>query len=946
MRLNAVMISRTTWWVLLSFFWAGSFGWAQSSGDRDAPFAIDPDVRYGKLENGLTYYVRENQKPEGRAMLNLVVNVGSLQEEDDEQGIAHFLEHMAFNGTERFAKHEIIDFLEGIGMRFGSHLNASTSFNETIYKLEIPTDDAETVSKAFMILEDWASGILFEAEEIDSERGIIIEEWRSRKGVGQRLLEKQLPLTYYGSKYVDRLPIGLVPVIEKLTRDQFLSFYERWYRPDLMAIVAVGDFDGEWIEAMIQERFAGLETPDDAPERLSYPLADHDETLFSIETDPELSGSSVGMYLKTDRREYGTPRLYRQNLVDRIYFSMINNRLRERAQKEDPPFLGAGLGRGNFGREKGYYRIGVGVIGDDYQMALKATMQEVERARRDGFAASELNRVKVNLLRSMEKAYDERDKRQSTSFLREYINHFLQGEPSPGLETELEWTRAFLEEITVEEVSRVGDFIEQETNRVLIYAATEEEGKAMPTSDELLAALELDERDALEAYDDGVSGQPLVASLPKPGTIAESIYHDSIDTHEWRLSNGVRVIAKKTDFKNDEILMSAFSPGGSSLFSDEDSVSGSFATSILGQSGLGGFDTIQLRKKLAGTIAGASPGISSIYETFRGSASPKDLKTLFELTHLHFVQPRLDMKAYASMKRRLIASVENRLKSPNAVFSDAITEALYQGHPRHRPISVELVEEVDPERAFALYKERFADASDFTFLFVGSIDLDVLKGYATQYLASLPALGRKEEGRFNGDAMAEGKLEVTVDANIEQKSIVRVMYHGDAEWSPVNEYTLGFAVDVLNIRLRERLREKESKVYGAGVSGAMSRFPRQTFSSGFSFTCDPENADGLIASAREEIEFLQKEGPLAEDLEKVRQQRVRSYEKGLKENRFWLSALSRYLRQDRPMESILESPKITQAVTAEAVQKMAQLYFDDRNRLIAKLNPISPEAAN
>ena len=626
----------------------GAMAWGQGAVELDAPFGADPDLRMGRLDNGLTYYVRSNPKPEGRALLRLVVNVGSLQEEDDEQGLAHFLEHLAFNGTENFAKHEIIDFLEGVGMRFGSHLNASTSFNETIYKLEVPTDDEAIVSKALLILEDWASGILFETEEIEKERGIVIEEWRARKGVGQRLMEKQLPLMYYGSKYVDRLPIGLVPIIESLSREQFLSFYQKWYRPDLMAIVAVGDFDAAAIEQSIRERFADLENPADAPERRSYPLENHEETFFMIETDPELTSSSAGVYFKTDIREQGTPRTYRQSLIENIYFSMMNNRLYERAKEAEPPFVGAGVGRGALGREKAYYRMGVGFIGDQYELGMKAMMQEVERARRDGFAQTELDRVKANILRSLEKAWDERDKRQSSSFVREYISNFTVNEPIPGLEKELALTRRFLRDLSLADVNAVGAFVDQKENRFIAYTAPEKTDSIAPRSDELLQALVLKERDALAAYDDGVSEAPLLPNEPTPGSIVETVYRESIDTHEWRLSNGIRVIAKTTDFKNDEILVSAFSPGGSSLFAEEDVVSGSFATTVLSQSGLGQFDSIQLGKKLTGKIARSSASISGGYESLRGSASPKDLKTFFELTHLRFVEPRLDLENDAS----------------------------------------------------------------------------------------------------------------------------------------------------------------------------------------------------------------------------------------------------------------------------------------------------------
>ncbi len=912
--------------------------------DWHATMPIDPDLKVGQLDNGLRFYIRENQKPEGRAMLRLVVNVGSLQEEEDEQGLAHFLEHMAFNGTKNFRKHELIDFLEGVGMRFGSHLNASTSFNETIYKLEVPVGDPETLDKAFLILEDWASNIQFEEEEIEKERGVVIEEWRARKGVGQRLSEKQLPLLYFGSKYVDRLPIGLVPVIESLTREQFVDFYTKWYRPELMAVVAVGDFDADLIESKIRSHFAHLENPADSPERTTYPIADHEGTLFSIETDPELSASSLGIVFKTELREQGTAHQYRQSLVERIYFSLINGRLRERAQKENPPYTGAGLGRGSLGREKSYYRLGVGLIGNDYEGGVKSLMQEVDRARRDGFEQSELDRIKVRMLRGLEQAYDERDKRQSSSFLREYTSNFLENEPIPGLEFELNLTRSILSDLKLSEVNAVGAFVDRTDNRVALYAATENETFRKPTTDELLAAMRLTPEDSLGAYDDGVSEAPILTAKPIPGSIVEEIYHESIDTYEWVLSNDVRVIAKATDFKNDEILVSAFSPGGTSLFEDDEIVSGRFATGITSQSGLGRFDAIELRKKRAGKIARAQLGISGEYESVRGSASPKDLEHFFQILHMRFMEPRLDLEAFRSMKKRMISSVENRLKSPNAVFSDAITEALFGGHPRHRPMSLKLIEEIDPQLSFELYKERFADASDFTFVFIGSLDIEELKKYLLLYVASLPDLDREETHRFNGDSPVGGKLNVVVEKNLENKSSVQVLFHGEAQWSPENSYALGFTTDILRMRFRESMREEAGKVYGAGVSGSLIRIPQERFSSGFSFTCDPGNVESLIAIGRNEIRNLQENGPNDVDVEKVRQQRLRSHEKGMEQNGYWMSGFSNYLRTERPLDSILEAPKRAMQFKATAAQEAAKRYFDHTNVLVAILNPL-PETS-
>lgn len=919
---------------------------ALSEAELDAPLSLDPTIRIGQLDNGFQYLIRENKKPEGRALLRLVVNVGSLQEEDDEKGIAHFVEHMAFNGTKHFEKHELTDFIEGVGMRFGSHLNASTSFNETIYKLEIPLDDPETVEKGFLILEDWASNILFDPEEIDKERGVVIEEWRARKGVGQRIQEKQRPVLYHGSKYVDRLPIGEVPIIESLTAEQFRSFYSKWYRPELMSLVVVGDFETDEIEERIKSHFSRLKNPPHSPERIEYPLAEHAETLFSIETDQELSRSSMGVLLKTERASYGTARSFRNRLVENVYFSLINNRLRERTKLENPPFLGAGVGRGRLGREMGYYSLNLGLIDADYEGGLKGLLQEIERARLDGFEESEFERIKVNILRSLEKIYAEREKQESGSFLREYISHFLVGESILGLEAELALVRSLLSELSLTEVNAVGASFQQSDNRVILFTAPEKEGYVKPTEAQLIAALALDEEDRLKAYDDGVSDVPLLPELPEAGSIASELYHESIDAHEWHLSNGIRVIAKATDFKNDQILIGGFSPGGHSLFSDENFVSGVFASNIVGQSGMGEFDSIELGKKLAGKIVSSSAGVGGVYESVKGSASPKDLETYFQLLHLQITHPRLDLGAFASMKKRMLASVENRLKSPNAVFADAISDALYSGHPRRRPMSVELVNEIDPQLAYKLYQERFADVGDFTLVVVGNVDLEQLKVYLKRYIASLPSFGRVEEGRFTGDEKTAGRQELVVAKNAEQKSVVRVMYYGPAEWSVENALALGFTKEVLNFRLREKLREEESKVYGANVSGGIRRFPVQSFSTGFSFTCEPSNADELIAMTRAEIERLQMEGPLAEDLEKVRQQRLRSHEKNMKQNGYWMSSLLRSLKQERPLDSILELPERVRNFDGKEVQRAAQLYFNDANELVARLDPLPSEESS
>lgn len=922
-----------------------SFAIAQGEIDLDAPLTPDPAIRIGTLENGFKYYLKHNTRPENRAVIRLVVNVGSLQEEDEQRGIAHFVEHLAFNGTERFAKHEIVDFIEKIGMRFGADLNATTSYNETIYKLQVPLDDESVTDKAFMIVRDWADGILFEEEEIEKERGVILEEWRARKGLRMRMMEAQIPYLYHDSKYAERLTIGTPETIRSVSREDFLNFYQKWYRPDTMAFIAVGDFDVDAFEERVKETFSGLQAPPESTDRGTYPIPDHEGTMYSIETDPELRSASLNVLIKRPFPEQATAGAMRKSLVERLYLSMINARLSERAKEAKPPFAGAGVGVGVLGREKGYFSLGLGFIGDRYEEGVTAVMQEIERARREGFTETEFERSLANEFRGLERLFEERDKRESPTFASELTRSFLIGESTMGIEREVALVRRLYETISLPEVNAVGDALLEDDNRVALFTAPEQDELEPPSPDDIASFLQLEPSEHLESYDDGVSDDPLLAELPEPGTVKEEIYHEEIDTQEWILSNGIRVFLKSTDFKNDEIIMKSFSPGGTSLVSDDDFEESRIAIQLVNQSGLGDYDAVQLRKKLAGKAMQVSIGFDGMYELGGGSTSLKDMETFFQLLYMQFVHPRLDLDAFASVKARIRTSLENRLKSPFAVWNDEVEQVLFQNHFRHQPPTIEKLESIDPQVAFDVYRDRFAEAGDFTFVFVGNIDLDTIRPFIERYVASLPTIGREEEGRFIGDNRAKGHLEVTTDKNVEDKTVVRVMYYGDATWSAEENLIFGMTREVLNIRLRESLREEQGKVYGARVSGGIGRIPIQEFTSTISFTSEPGSADEVIELALDEIKKLQSEGPLVEDLEKVKESRHRSYEKGLKENGFWLNAIISYLKTGRDFSELLEYDERVDAVTSEDIKRAAQHYFDDTNRLIAKLNPASAKNA-
>lgn len=919
--------------LLLSF--AASSSIAQDTGK----LAIDSQITRKTLPNGLTYYIRKNKKPENRATFRLVVNAGSILETEKEQGLAHFLEHMAFNGTKNFAKSELVDFLEGIGMKFGADLNAYTSFDETVYKLEVPMDDEVVLDKTFQVLEDWAHLIVFEPEEIEKERGVVIEEWRTRRNAQGRLQEKQLPVLLNNSLYAERLPIGKTNVISSVQRQTFVDFYRRWYRPDLMAVIAVGDFDVDAIEAKIVKHFGHLKNPENAPKRIKPDVPDHKETLFSIETDPELPYSMVQIACKHPVSSQDTAEDYRRGLVERLYSTMLNQRLGERVQEANPPYLFGAMRKNRLVRVKEMAAQMAVVKEGDFANGLKALLVEARRAEEHGFTPTELNRAKADFLRGMEKAYEERDKTVSSRYADEYVRNFLQNEPIRGIEEQLRITREALVTVKLEEVNRAADRWITTENRVVLFSAPEKTGLKVPTREEILNAIASAEKVPVTAYDDGMTDAPLISREPKPGKVISEKRDEKLGVTEWKLSNDITVLLKPTTFKNDQILMTASSPGGDSLVSNKDYLSGSMATTIAGQSGLGSFDLIQLQKKLAGKVASVSPSIGGISEGLGGSASPRDLDTWFQLMHLQFGAPRQDAKAFKSLLAQYRAVLRNRSTDPQSVFGDAVEEAMYGDHPRHQPMSVELLEELDHATALRVYQQRFADASDFTFVFVGSFEPEDLKPYVEKYLASLPDLDREEKGRHTGDNRQAGRVSVEVRKGREDKSSVQLTFHGAAKWSMKDRYALRCAVDVLRIQLREALREDKGGVYGVGVSGGMSREPKETFSCNISFTCSPANVNDLIKTALAEAKKLQQEGPSEENLAKIRETHLRTHEKGLKQNGFWLSNLSFYRRCDLPFAGILEGPEKIEAMTSKEIQGAARKYFSRKNMLTAKLFP-------
>ncbi len=893
----------------------------------------DPAVRIGRLANGLTYYIRENAEPENRAFLRLVVNAGSMQEDEDQLGLAHFVEHMAFRGTAEFEGSEIVEYLESLGMRFGPDVNAYTSFEETVYMLQVPTDRPELVEQGFHVLEQWAHQVSFEEDAIDRERGVIYEEWRVGRGAQARLRDQHFPVLFEGSRYAERLPIGDMDIVMNAEYDTLRRFYHDWYRPELMAVVAVGDFDASVIEDHIRRYFDPIGAHSAALRRELFSIPDHDQTRYSIAADPEASRSSVIVYNRVAPRSLNTIADYRESLRHSLFASMLNTRLREIAEDPDAPFISAGAGHGMLVRAAHANFLSATVEDDQIGDGLEAVTREVERVRRFGFTEPELERARLRLLRSYENAYQERDSTNSNSFVGEYTRHFLRGEAFPGIESEYRLAQNLAADIGLDEINALSDGYLADTNRVITVSAVERGDFSLPTEDRLRRRVNRAIAADLEPWDPQADDLPLIAELPAPGEVTEEIYHQQIDTHEWRLSNGARIVLKQTDFRSDEVQLSSVSMGGHSLAADEDHPSALLAASIVEDSGVAQFSPTQLSTLLAGRRVSVSPYVNELTHGFSGSASPRDLETLMQLIYLYATEPRRDEASFRSFMRRRQTEAANRLRQPEAVFSDRLRSIYYSDHPRFQPIDPQMLERVELDRAMRFYKRIFGDFSESTFVFVGNVSPEELLPLTKQYLAPLPAT-RETAGFIDvGAERPDGVVRETLEMGIEPQSRVALVFHGDHDWNRRNNHLLRSLGEVLRLRLREVLREEEGGTYGVGAAASPIRLPRNEYLLQISFATDPERVNELTERSFEVIEELKAE-PLAESyVERVRTTQQRSYETNLRSNSFWVSNLREAYIHELSPDFILEYPQLVDKVSAESLLQAARTYLD-RNRFI------------
>jgi zinc protease len=898
---------------------------------KGQPLPTDPDVMIGKLPNGLTYYIRKNSEPKNRAVLYLVSKAGSVLETDDQQGLAHFTEHMAFNGTRDFPKNQLVDYLQKAGVKFGADLNAYTSFDETVYQLPLPTDSAQIFQKGFNILANWAGLQTFDPKEIDAERGVVLEEERLHgKNAQERLSKQTLPVLLNNSRYAQRIPIGKEDILKTFKPETIKSFYHDWYRPDLQAVIAVGDFDPAQVLSLIKQNFSSLTNPTAEKPRTLYTVPATPGTAVKIATDKEFPYTLAEIIVKHPGVVVKNTVDYLQSIRVALFNQMLNARLGELVQKSNPPFLYGSSNYGGFlGRQSAFSTVVVAKSGG-LETAIKAAVAETERARIYGFTLTELERAKQNALLAIDNAYKERDKTPSSSFVGEYQQNFLTGEAIPGLSYEYNYYVNNIGKITLEEVNAMAGKFIGDQNRVVIVEAPDKEKDKLPTDKGLLEWIAAAGKN-LKPYIDNTSDKPLLDKLPTPGKTTDIKVDSAIAITTITLSNGVKVILKPTEFKNDQILINGYRFGGTSLASDQDFTSADLAANIIGSSGIAGFTQIQLDKMLSGKNVSISPYISDIAEGFSGNASPKDFEMAMQLIYLYFTQPRKDADVWQSNINQTKSILATRGLDPASVYQDTVSATLSNHNFREMVVTQQQLDGANLDKAYNFYKDRFADANGFTFVFVGNFSVANIKPYLEAYLGGLPSSGSTETFKPLSIHPPAGQITKTVYKGIGDKSSVQLVFSGAYDYNDANNLQMDALESILQIKLDERLREKEAQVYSPGVRSSYKKLPEGRYTFTISFECAPANVDKLIAATMEEINNIKQNGALAVDIQKFAAQDARSTQTQIKENIFWAGYLSATMQNQGEPDAILHHVSDLENVTVQSTRDAANKYLSGSN---------------
>ena len=890
------------------------------------PLPIDSAVRVGKLDNGLTYYIRHNEYPKQRAEFHIAQAVGAILEEDHQNGLAHFLEHMAFNGTEHFAGKGIIEYFESIGVNFGGNINAYTSLDETVYRLsEVPTVREGIIDSALLVMHDWACGLLLLEDEIDAERGVIREEWRTGAQANRRMWKAINPLKYPNSQYAKRDVIGDTAVINNFAYDALRDYYKKWYGPDNQAIIVVGDIDVDQIEQKIKALWADVPARENRGERPLYSVNDNEEPIVAIVRDKEAQYTRIELEFKKDQLPKpvrGTNVSYLQSLAIELVCDMFNNRLSELAMKPEATFVGAGSYYGELVKEKDAF-VAVYLAKQGQEVAAyKDLLTQLEKMRRYGFTYAELDRVKKEMLAAYEKAYNERNTVRNIVHAQDYIRHYLDGSPIPGIKWEYEMIQQVLPMLNVDMLNQIAQQLVTDENLIISFQAPEDKNVVLPTETEAVELLAAVKNEEIEAPVEETIRENLVETAPKAGKIKKTTYNETLGTTEWTLSNRVRVVVKPTTFKQDEIFFYAFSQGGRSLVATADLPSATLATDVVELSGLADMNATDLQKALTGKRVSLSPSISAYGESLSGSSTVKDLETLLQLNYLYLTAPRRDEEAYQTLLSILESQLANRDKNPKVAWSDSVQMMASNYSERTTLFTKELLGKVSLDKALEIYKARFANPADFTFLFVGNVDPtdSAFQAQVCTWLGGLKTSKKLEKAADDKVRVALGIQKNYFTRKMETKTASnRIQYTSyDMLYTLANDLNMEMIGRILSTRYLESIREREGGSYGVGCAGWMNRYPVPYAQLIMQFDTDPEKQEKLMGIIHEEVMTIVENGPLAKDLQKEKESMLKDFEEDLEKNGYWEDVLTTYYKEG--INYITDYKAAVEAITAETVQ--------------------------
>ena len=917
------------------------------------PIPTDPEVRTGRLDNGMTYYIRHNEKPKGQADFYILHDVGAIQENDGQQGLAHFLEHMAFNGTKNLPGKQLTEYLETVGVKFGANLNAATGWDKTTYLIkDVPTAREGVIDSALLILHDWSHFIALEPEEIDSERGVIMEELRTRDGAQWRSMIALVKALGKDTPYEHRNLIGYLDFLKSFDHQALRDFYHQWYRPDYQAVVVVGDVDAEAIEAKIRNLMADIPAPAaDASHKAAIVVPDNEQPIVSIMTDPEMQGSRIQLFIKRSRlpKEFAnTVQAEMLDIIQAYMVTMENARLQELAMKPDAPFLGAGMDCGDLlGAIPTMDLTAFVAVTQDGKLApgFEALYTEMEKIRRFGFTQGEFERAQNDLMRSAERSYANRNDRRNGEFVQRYLSAYSKNAPIPDAETEWQIDSMLIRAIDVNAVNEFARQVITEHNQVIAVTAPEKEGAAVPTEEELLAIRDRVTGAELEAYEDTAVKEELLpeGTVLKGSPVKKTVVDEAYGTTEWTLRNGVRIVVKPTTFKADEVRMAAIADGGLSVLGDEEFYMGEMMPSINSMSGVGRFSATDLRKQLSGIAASVGTSVGNYSSALSGSCSPKDLETMFQLLYLNFTQPRFDEGDYNTLIRMMRSQLENVKSNPDYVMEETFTDVAFGGNPRRRMISTELLDAFDFGALPGIYRKLFPDAGSFRFLIVGNVDLETLRPLVEKYIGSLPVAKKPMRAVDDGCAPVRGGKEHEFRTPMQQPKVsVHYLFSGDMPYSIENKLALTMLTQALDSRYLVSIREEKGGTYGVSVRGGTQYLPRETYTLDIKFDTNEEMADELFEIVMKEIEEIAANGPKSEDVEKTREFLLKSWGSSLEQNGSWMSYLqSKY---GSGLDYMADYEQALRSIGYDKVQAMARKVLDDGNMVKVVMRPEAPAA--